>query len=146
MSKSSNNKKHSKPTLTPTHTLHVGGAIRMPAEYFGYDSGRYYSSGAPELATPSCQRPASFGTIFPDGTVGPILRTQTGGRHRNSNHSHHSHHNANHTHMNKLKPKSKSKSKSRKLSLKLMSKKLERMSKRLSQKVKKMQSHVSMSL
>ena len=143
MSKSSNNKKHSKPT--PTHTHHVGGAIRMPAEYFGYDSGRYYSSGAPELATPSCQRPASFGTIFPDGTAGPILRTQTGGRHRNS---HHSHHNTNHTHMNKLKPKSKSKSKSksRKLSLKLMSKKLQRMSKRLSQKVKKMQSHVSMSL
>ena len=113
-----------------------GGAIRMPAEYFGQDSGRYFADGAPELATPSCQRPASFGTIFPDGTVGPILRTQTGGRrgrHR-------------HPHKHNSKSKKNTKSKSRKLSLKMMSKKLERMSKRLSQKVKNMRTNVTMSL
>ena len=132
-----------KTSTTTTH--HVGGAIRMPAEYYGNDSGRYYPSGAPELATPSCQRPASFGTIFPDGTVGPILRTQTGGRrhrshpHQNAmkNHNHHKHNS---------KSKKNTKSKSRKLSLKMMSKKLERMSKRLSQKVKKMRTNVTMGL
>ena len=102
-----------------------GGAIRMPAEYFGQDSGRYHAPGSKELATPSCQRPASFGTIFADGTVGPVLRTQTGGKHRRS-------------HSKRRMTK--------KLSVKLMRKKLSRMSKRISKRVQKMRKNISMSL
>ena len=101
-----------------------GGAVRMPAEYFGQDSGRYYADGVPELATPSCQRPASFGTIFADGTVGPVLRTQTGGNHRSSKSKKHTK-----RHVKKM---------SKRLSLKSMRKKLKQMSKRLSKNVKNM--------
>ena len=103
-----------------------GGAVRMPAEYYGQDSGRYYTPGSPELATPSCQRPASFGTIFADGTVGPVLRTQTGGKHHRRSHS--------------------KQRKSKKLSMKLMRKKLSRMSKRISKRVQKMRKNISMKL
>ena len=56
-----------------------GGRVIMPIEYHGYDSGRYFKTGSSELYSPKCQRPASFGTIFNDGTAGPILRTQYGG-------------------------------------------------------------------
>lgn len=106
-----------------------GGAIRMPAEYFGQDSDRYHAPGSLELATPSCQRPASFGTIFADGTVGPVLRTQTGGKHSRSHHRSHS-----------------KKRMTKKLSVKLMRKKLSRMSKRMSKRVQKMRKNISMSL
>ena len=103
-----------------------GGAIRMPAEYFGQDSGRYFADGAPELATPSCQRPASFGTIFADGTVGPVLRTQTGGK--------------------RSKSKKHTKHSSKRLSLKAMRKKFKQMTKRLSKSVKRMSKNVKLSL
>ena len=105
-----------------------GGAVRMPAEYFGQDSGRYFAEGAPELATPSCQRPASFGTIFADGTVGPVLRTQTGGKRRMS------------------RSKKHIKRMSKKLSIKAMRKKLASMTKRLSKSVKRMSKNVKLSI
>ena len=104
-----------------------GGAVRMPAEYYGQDSGRYFPKGSPELAVPSCQRPASFGTIFADGTVGPVLRTQYGGRH------------------SKSRSKSKS-SKSKKLSLKKMRSKLEQMKKRLSKSMKGMRKSLKLTM
>ena len=104
-----------------------GGAVRMPAEYYGQDSGRYHTSGSKELATPSCQRPSSFGTIFADGTVGPVFRTQTGGKH---------HHRRSHSKQRK----------SKKLIMKLMRKKLSRMSKHISKRVQKMRKNISMKL
>jgi hypothetical protein len=113
-----------------TQSGQCGGAIRMPAEYFGQNSGRYFADGAPELATPSCQRPASFGTIFADGTVGPVLRTQTGGKRR----------------MTQSKSKKYTRRMSKKLSLKAMRKKLSRMTKRLSNSVKRMSKNVKLSL
>jgi len=113
-----------------------GGAVRMPAEYYGQDSGRYFPKGSPELAVPSCQRPASFGTIFADGTVGPVLRTQYGGRHSKS-----------HKHTKSKSSKSKSKSsKSKKLSLKKMRSKLEQMKKRLSKSMKGMRKSLKLTM
>ena len=58
-----------------------GGAIRMPSEYFGNNSHRYFAPGSKELNSPAYQRPTSRGTIFNDGTAGPVLRTQYGRGH-----------------------------------------------------------------
>lgn len=120
-------------TNCSNHRKLKGGAVRMPSEYFGKDSGRYLPAGSKELAVPSCQRPASFGTIFADGTVGPVLRTQVGGNRKKKSHS-------------KRYRKSKSKKSSTRMNLKTMRQKLATMSKRLSLKMKKMKQNVSMSL
>ena len=62
-----------------------GGAVRMPSEYFGLASNRYYPAGSEELKSKCGQRAVSQGVIFPDGTAGPILRSQVGGKHHKTN-------------------------------------------------------------
>ena len=72
-----------------------GGAVRMPLEYFGSSSGRYFPSGDSNL-TPSSSAYGPFmevsqGVPSLDGMVGPNVGpyqgsscTQTGGRRRRS--------------------------------------------------------------
>lgn len=100
-----------------------GGAVRMPSEYFGLASNRYYPAGSAELSENKCgQRAVSQGVIFPDGTAGPILRSQVGGKHKKSHKS---------TKKNHKKSNKKSKGKMGK-----MMNRLKKLSKRLSKKMK----------
>lgn len=112
-----------------------GGRVIMPAEYYGQESGKYYAPGSPELNIPSCQRPSSFGTIFDDNTVGPILRTQYGGKKHKSYISKQSKKSKrqkilkflNKNHTNNVKKKS----------LKSMHKRISKMSKRIQSRITK---------
>ena len=65
-----------------------GGAVRMPSEYFGHDSGRYTDNlqAGLDKSVYGETNPVSFGTLNPDNTTGPNLgvhpnasNTQTGG-------------------------------------------------------------------
>ena len=67
-----------------------GGAVLLPAEYFGKDSGRYFAEGSPELKIePSAYGPniaTSRGILINDELSGPDLGPtstsgmQTGGK------------------------------------------------------------------
>ena len=106
-----------------------GGAVRMPSEYFGLASDRYFPAGSPELTENKCgQRAVSQGVIFPDGTAGPILRSQVGGRakkHHKSMHKSKKHHSKKSTHKNNKKGK-----------MGKMMNRLKKLSRKLSKKMK----------
>ena len=71
----------------------TGGAIRLPSEYYGQDSGRYLDNvPAVDKNAYGDTNAVSFGTINPDNTTGPNLGVhpngsglQTGGRKRRKN-------------------------------------------------------------
>jgi len=74
---------------------HRGGAVRMPSEYFGVESGNYFPEGSSALDTGKTaygtQVAVSHGTVLNDQFAGPNLgpsqngtstTTQTGGKSR----------------------------------------------------------------
>jgi hypothetical protein len=83
-----------KKRMTKRKSVKRGGAVRMPLEYFGSDSGRYFAAGDAKLADGSSAYgpfvSVSQGVPIMDGQmVGPNMGpypssscTQTGGRRR----------------------------------------------------------------
>jgi hypothetical protein len=67
-----------------------GGAVLMPSEYFGKDSGRYFAEGSPELTIGNsaygANLPTSRGMLIQNDLMGPQLGPtshsglQTGGQ------------------------------------------------------------------
>ena len=100
-----------------------GGAVRMPSEYFGLASNRYYPAGSEELKSKCGQRAVSQGVIFPDGTAGPILRSQLGGKRHNS-------------YKKSMKKSIKKHKSSKKTKMGKMMNRLKKLSKKLSKKMK----------
>jgi len=90
----SKSKSTSRKMTKRTRKMKRGGAVRMPHEYFGTDSGRYFATGDPKLAEGSSAygpfMAVSQGVPVMDGQmVGPNMGpypaascTQTGGRRR----------------------------------------------------------------
>ena len=90
----SKSKSTSRKMTKRTRKMKRGGAVRMPHEYFGTDSGRYFATGDPKLTDGSSAygpfMAVSQGVPIMDGQmVGPNMGpypasscTQTGGRRR----------------------------------------------------------------
>lgn len=121
-------KSHTKKRSTRRKSVgHRGGAVRMPSEYFGVESGRYHQSGSPALESGMSAYgknvATSHGTIHNSKFAGPNLApshgatsTQTGGRRktrRSSKKSKSKSKSKSHRGGKRSKSKSKSKSKSR---------------------------------
>ena len=101
-SHSKKSKRSNRRSSRRSRSVKRGGAVRMPLEYYGTDSGRYFAANDPAMADGNSAYgkfiAVSQGVPSVDGMVGPNVGpymgasscTQTGGKRRSHRRRHHS--------------------------------------------------------